>query len=109
MRIFVRVAPLRLTIPKSQGASARVLRRTVRTEDRKEHRILGRILRERRENCGLSQREVAKRLDRTQAFVWKVESGNQHIDIAILIDLAVILETEASTIVRDVETARMDG
>ena len=64
---------------------------------------MGGLLRELRESQGLSQRELAKRLDRTQAFVWKVEQGIQHLDIPTLIDLAQCLDTRASHLIGLVE------
>lgn len=76
------------------------MRRTVRTADRPEHEILGRVLREARESAGLTQRELAKRLDRTQAYVWKIETGIQHIDIATLFDLADFLGTSVEELVK---------
>lgn len=66
---------------------------------------MGGLLRELRESQGLSQRELAKRLDRTQAFVWKVEQGIQHLDIPTLIDLANVLGSSASSLICRVETA----
>lgn len=54
--------------------------------------MLGRLLRESRCAAGMSQREVAKLLGRTQAYIWKIESGVQHIDIATLFDLAKIID-----------------
>lgn len=64
---------------------------------------MGRILRELRESQGFSQRELGKKLGRTQAFVWKIEQGIQVLDIATLIDIARVLETTASEIVQAVE------
>jgi len=64
---------------------------------------LGALLRERRESLGLSQRDVAKELDRTQAYVWKVEQGIQHIDLPTLIDFAGLLGIRASELVKHVE------
>ncbi|MCW5940268.1 MAG: helix-turn-helix transcriptional regulator [Fimbriimonadaceae bacterium] len=64
---------------------------------------MGELLRELRESQGLSQRELAKRMDRTQAFVWKVEQGIQHLDIPTLIDLATVLGTSASSLLGTLE------
>jgi len=66
---------------------------------------LGGLLRELRESQGLSQRELAKKLDRTQAFVWKVEQGIQHLDIPTLIDLATVLGTSASNLLGTLEAS----
>ena len=79
------------------------MRNTVRTAARVEHEILGQVLKDLREQAGFSQRDLAKHLDRTQAFVWKVETGYQHLDIATLIDYAKLFETTASEIVKAVE------
>lgn len=51
----------------------------------------------------MSQRDVAAKLDRTQAFVWKVEQGIQHLDIPTLIDWANLFKESAAQIVREVE------
>ncbi len=64
---------------------------------------MGGLLRELRESQGLSQRELAKKLDRTQAFVWKVEQGIQHLDVPTLLDVANVLGTTASELIRLVE------
>ena len=82
------------------------MRRTVRTAARQEHAILGNLLREKREAAGLSQRDVARKLDRTQAFVWKVEQGVQHVDVATLIDFAALVGTTAADLVRAVESEK---
>jgi len=66
---------------------------------------LGGLLRELRESQGLSQPELAKKLDRTQAFVWKVEQGIQHLDIPTLIDLATVLGTSASNLLGTLEAS----
>lgn len=66
---------------------------------------MGGLLRELRESQGLSQRELAKKLDRTQAFVWKVEQGIQHLDIPTLIDLAAVLGTSASNLLGTLEAS----
>ncbi len=65
---------------------------------------MGGLLRELRESRGLSQRELAKKLDRTQAFVWKVEQGIQHLDITTLIDMARVLDSNAAILVAKVES-----
>lgn len=65
--------------------------------------MLGALLRERREALGLSQRDICAKLDRTQAFVWKVEQGIQHVDIATLLDWAEIIGERASCLLSRVE------
>ncbi len=67
---------------------------------------MGGLLRELRESQGMSQRDLAKKLNRTQAFVWKVEQGIQHLDIPTLIDLAITLETTAWGLLQQVESSK---
>ena len=55
-----------------------------------EHRKLTRLLRSLREDRGLTQAEVAARLDRPQSFVSKYESGQRRLD---LVELRVIGRT----------------
>lgn len=56
--------------------------------------------------AGLSQRQLASRIGRTQAFIWKIESGTQHVDIATLLDLAETFDVPASSIIALVEQRR---
>lgn len=69
--------------------------------------MLGALLRERREALGLSQRDICAKLDRTQAYVWKVEQGFQHVDIATLMDWAGFMGGSASDLLSSVEAALM--
>lgn len=80
------------------------MRTTFRTKDRPEIAELGRVLKQLRTDAGISNRAMAAKLGRGVAFVWKVESGLQAIDIATLIDFASALDTDASAIVSQVES-----
>ncbi len=44
------------------------------------------LLRETRMAAGLSQRDAAKKLDRTQSFISKCESGERRVDVVELVD-----------------------
>jgi len=43
---------------------------------------------EAREMAGLTQDEVARRLERPQSFVWKVENGVRRLDVIEFLELA---------------------
>lgn len=79
------------------------MRRTFRTDDRKEQAELGRILKGLREAIGLSQRELGSQIGRTHTYIGKIERGEQLIDMAALIDVAKLLGANASDIVAEVE------
>ena len=54
------------------------------------YRVFRRRLVEAREACGLSQRDVARRLRRPPSFIAKVEIGERRLDALELDDLAAI-------------------
>lgn len=56
----------------------------------REYEILLRLLREARERAGVTQIELAQRLNQTQSFVSKVERGDRRLD---LVQLRTILAT----------------
>lgn len=49
-----------------------------------EYRVLCRLLREKREAAGLTQVEMAERLDETQSYVSKCERGDRRVDLVQL-------------------------
>ena len=53
-----------------------------------EHRHIVQRLKQARKNAALGQTEVAKRLNRTQSFVSKLESGQRRIDLVQLKEFA---------------------
>lgn len=53
-------------------------------------------LRELRENAGLTQDELALKLDRPQSFVSKIESGERRVDI---VELEEICEACTSSLI----------
>ena len=55
-----------------------------------EHKNLVKRLIEAREDAGLDQTAVAKRLGRTQSYISKLESGQRRIDLVQLNKLAKI-------------------
>jgi transcriptional regulator with XRE-family HTH domain len=52
------------------------------------HRALIAALVEARNNTGLSQREFAKKLRRTNNFVWRIEAGERQVNVLEFIEIA---------------------
>ena len=52
------------------------------------HRALISAIVEAREGTGLSQREFAKKLNRTNNFVWRIEAGERKVDVLEFIEIA---------------------
>jgi transcriptional regulator with XRE-family HTH domain len=59
------------------------------------------LLRQLREQAGLTQVELAQRLDTTQSFISKCESGDRRIDI---VELQAFCEAMGTNLVRFAET-----
>jgi transcriptional regulator with XRE-family HTH domain len=64
------------------------------------------VLRERlvaaRHAAGLSQQELADKLNRHQSFVAKYEGGERRIDLVELLEIATVLGADARRIIRAV-------
>ncbi|WP_233829200.1 helix-turn-helix domain-containing protein [Paraburkholderia sp. ZP32-5] len=56
--------------------------------------LIARLLTELRKQRGLLQQDVADRLDRTQTFVSKYESGVRRIDLIELLDILRALDAD---------------
>jgi transcriptional regulator with XRE-family HTH domain len=52
------------------------------------HRALLAAIVEAREATGLSQREFAKKLNRTNNFVWRIEAGERKVEVLEFIEIA---------------------
>lgn len=74
-----------------------------------EYQLLCTILRELRHEAGLTQVEVADRLDEPQSFVSKYESGERRLDVVELRLVAEALETTLSAVVTRLEDAITAG
>jgi transcriptional regulator with XRE-family HTH domain len=59
-----------------------------------------------REGKGLSQRELAKRLDRAHSFVGKIESGERQLNVLEFCEYVDALGADAAEIIRSVVKAR---
>ncbi len=61
-----------------------------------EYQNIGIWIRKHREKAGLGQREVSRRLGKNQSFMYRVERGEQRIDLLQFIDLIEILGIDKS-------------
>jgi transcriptional regulator with XRE-family HTH domain len=64
-----------------------------------EYQQLCKLLRQLREEAGLTQVEVARRLAKPQSFVSKYESGERRLDVIELRHVAEAIDTTLETIV----------
>ena len=64
--------------------------------------LLLRMLREAREAAGLSQRQAARKLDRTQAYVSKSETGERRVDVVEMVDFLRAYEQEPESFIRKI-------
>lgn len=62
--------------------------------------VLLRLLKKAREDAGVTQIELAKRLKNTQTFVSKVERGERRLDVIDLIDLLEALGSNPQSFVK---------
>jgi transcriptional regulator with XRE-family HTH domain len=64
------------------------------------------LLRTSRENAGLTQQDLAKKIGQTQTFVSKCERGERRIDVAELLMFCRAIGIDASEFVRKLESSR---
>ena len=64
---------------------------------------LGRILQQARLIKGLSQRELASRLDTTQRYIWEIEAGKPSIFMERLFAMMREIDVELSATIRSPE------
>jgi transcriptional regulator with XRE-family HTH domain len=64
------------------------------------HRSLISVLIAARESAGLSQRELAKRLDRAHSFVGKIESGERQLNLLEFWEYAEVLDADPADLLR---------
>lgn len=79
------------------------MKKTIKTAARPEHEILGKLLHQLRVKKGLTQDELGKKLDRNHSYIWKLETGYQHIDIATLIDICCLTDGDPAELIRTVQ------
>ena len=66
------------------------------------HRALIAVLTGAREAAGLTQRDLAERLDRAHSFVGKIESGERQLNVLEFCDYAQALGSDAAELLRRV-------
>ncbi|MCU1336352.1 MAG: putative transcriptional regulator [Bryobacterales bacterium] len=59
-----------------------------------------RLLVEAREQCGLTQTEVARKLSKPQSFVSKFERGERRLDLVEFLEIARALEIDPLKFIR---------
>jgi transcriptional regulator with XRE-family HTH domain len=69
--------------------------------------VLRELLIQWRDDAGVTQVELAKRLSRPQSFVSKYERGERRLDVLELIEVCRALGRDASQFVRDL-TAKLE-
>ena len=72
------------------------MRQALRTVLRPEYDVLLKLLTDSRKESKVSQRELARRLGRTQSYVSKIESGDQRLDVLEFLDYARAIGVEPS-------------
>lgn len=63
--------------------------------------IIARNIIRRRKRLGLTQKELAELMNTTQSVISRLESGNQNISVRNLKAIADVLQTNASSLLRD--------
>lgn len=73
------------------------MKKTIYSPD---HKTIIARLKNARLETGLSQEEVAKKLNKTQSYISKIESGQRRIDIVQLKELSKIYKRELNFFVK---------
>jgi len=89
------------------------VRRSLTNVARAEWLLLVRALVAVREESGLSQSELARRLGRRQSYVWKIENGQQRIDLLELVEICQKCRADPEAVVskflKDLAGAKKSG
>jgi transcriptional regulator with XRE-family HTH domain len=70
------------------------------------HDVVWRFLAEQRKRAGLTQAQVAAKLDEHQSFVARVESGQRRIDVVELLDFAEAIGFSPALLLRQMKRTR---
>jgi transcriptional regulator with XRE-family HTH domain len=61
-----------------------------------------------RHECGLTQAELAKQLQKPQSFVSKYERGERRLDVAELIEIAIHLKHDPHSIITEMSNLALN-
>lgn len=61
------------------------------------------VIAAKRHAAGLTQRELAAKLKRSNSFVWKIEAGERRINVLEFIEIARALGIKASKMLEEIE------
>jgi DNA-binding transcriptional regulator YiaG len=89
----------KITVTVSAPDSGACMAKYLRTS---RHKALLSALTKARTNAGLSQRELARHLDRAHSFVGKIESGERQLNVLEFCDYASALGADAADLLRSV-------
>jgi transcriptional regulator with XRE-family HTH domain len=67
------------------------------------HRALISVIVAARKAAGLTQRQLAAKLERSNSFVWKLEAGERQVNVLEFIEIAKVLGVKASTLMTQIE------
>lgn len=67
-------------------------------------RLVGRMMREARNETGLTQDEVALRLNKPQSFVSKYELGERRLDVVEVVHVCAAIGIEPSGFIHDLKS-----
>jgi ribosome-binding protein aMBF1 (putative translation factor) len=67
------------------------------------HRALIAAIVAARHAAGLTQRQLAAKLKRSNSFVWKIEAGERQINVLEFIEIARVLGVKAAALLVEIE------
>ncbi|MGO9266784.1 MAG: helix-turn-helix domain-containing protein [Candidatus Binataceae bacterium] len=67
------------------------------------HRALIAAIVAARQAAGLTQRQLAAKLKRSNSFVWKLEAGERQLNVLEFIEIARALDVKASKLMAEIE------
>jgi transcriptional regulator with XRE-family HTH domain len=71
-----------------------------------QHEELRRLLKERRQRAGLTQRQVATKVGRPQRFISQIETGSHRVTVVELLELAAAIGFDPMAALRRVAKAK---